>query len=117
MHFPGLAQAKFAIIADEIECWQLPIYACNDTLTERSGKLTVKDSTDGSVIYECDFTAKANASTLIARIPVYYSDRKILIFEWKTDNESGFNHYLCANPPISLDEYRDVLEKYGLRGN
>ena len=111
------SQAKFAIIADEIECWQLPIYACNDTLTERSGKLTVKDSTDGSVIYECDFTAKANASTLIARIPVYYSDRKILIFEWKTDNESGFNHYLCANPPISLDEYRDVLEKYGLRGN
>ena len=108
------SQAKFSIVADEIECWQLPIYACNDTLTERCGRLTVKDATDDSVIYECDFCAAPNASTLVTRIPVYYSDRKILIFEWVSDGECGFNHYLCANPPVSLEDYRAAIEKYGL---
>ena len=108
------SQAKFSVIADEIECWQLPIYACNDTLKARDGRLTVKDTSDGSVLYECDFTAAPNTSTLIAKIPVYYSDRKILLFEWEADGECGFNHYLCANPPISLEEYRAVMEKYGL---
>ena len=108
------SQAKFAIIADEIACWQLPIYACNDTLEERRGRLTVRDSSDGSVIHECDFCAKPNASTLIAKLPVYYSDRKVLIFEWVADGETGFNHYLCSDLPISLEEYRDVMVKYGL---
>ena len=108
------SQAKFAIIADEIACWQLPIYACNDTLEERRGHLTVRDSSDGSVIHECDFCAKPNASTLIAKLPVYYSDRKVLIFEWVADGETGFNHYLCSDLPISLEEYRDVMVKYGL---
>ena len=108
------SQALFSIIADEIECWQLPIYACNDTLRARCGRLTVKDATDGSVIHECDFNAAPNASTLITRIPVYYSDRRILILEWEADGERGFNHYLCANPPISLEDYRAAIEKYGL---
>jgi beta-mannosidase len=108
------SQAKFSIIADEIECWQLPIYACNDTLNTRRGRLKITDTSDGSVIYECDFCAAPNTSTLIAKLPVYYSDRKILIFEWEADGERGFNHYLCANPPISLEDYRAVMEKYGL---
>lgn len=108
------SQAKFSIIADEIAHWNLPIYACNDTLDTRRGRLKITDTSDGSVIYECDFCAAANTSTLIAKLPVYYSDRKILIFEWEADGERGFNHYLCANPPISLEDYRAVMEKYGL---
>ena len=108
------SQALFTIAADELNNWHLPIYACNDTLIERCGHLTVKDSKDDSVIYECDFTAAANASTLIARLPLYYSEHKILIFEWSVGEERGFNHYLLGNPPISLDDYRDVMERYGL---
>ena len=108
------SQALFTIAADELNNWHLPIYACNDTLIERCGHLTVKDSKDGSVIYECDFTAAANASTLIARLPLYYSEHKILIFEWSVGEERGFNHYLLGNPPISLDDYCDVMERYGL---
>ena len=107
------SQALFAVIADEINDWHLPIYACNDTLTEREGHLTVKDSADGSVIYECDFKAGANASTLIARLPIMYSDKRILIFEWQTGDDSGFNHYVLGAPPLSLDGYREVMERYG----
>ena len=107
------SQALFAVIADEINDWHLPIYACNDTLTEREGHLSVRDSADGSVIYECDFKAGANASTLIARLPVMYSDKRILIFEWQTGDDSGFNHYVLGAPPLSLDGYREVMERYG----
>ena len=107
------SQAAFVIAADELSNWHLPIYACNDTLTERHGHLTVKDSADGSVIYECDFVADANTSTKIASLPIMYSDNRILILEWTADGESGFNHYVLGTPPISFDKYRAAMERYG----
>ena len=108
------SQAPFVIAAGELSNWHLPIYACNDTLTEKSGRLTVKDAESGDVIHECDFVAGANTSTLIARLPIYYSDEKVLVFEWTVGEEKGFNHYLCGTPPISLERYRAIIKKYNL---
>ena len=108
------SQAAFVIAAGELSNWHLPIYACNDTLTEKSGRLTVKDAESGDVIHECDFVAGANTSTLIARLPIYYSEEKVLIFEWTLGEEKGFNHYLCGMPPISLERYRAIIKKYNL---
>lgn len=108
------SQAPFAIIADEICNWSLPLYACNDTLKEKRGHFTVTDTSNGERIYEGDFTAAPNASTQIASLPLYYSDKKILFFEWSIDGEKGFNHYLCGYPAFSLEKYRDIVEKYRL---
>ena len=108
------SQAPFVIAAGELSNWHLPIYACNDTLTEKSGRLTVKDAESGDVIHECDFVAGVNTSTLIARLPIYYSEEKVLVFEWTVGEEKGFNHYLCGTPPISLERYRAIIEKYSL---
>ena len=63
---------------------------------------------------EGDFTAEKNKATVIAQIPVYYSEKKILIFEWEANGERGWNHYLCGMPPFSLNEYKEVIEKYHL---
>ena len=112
-HYIKRSQAPFVIAAGELSDWHLPIYAANDTLTEREGHLTVKDAHSGELVHECDFVAVANASTLIAKLPIYYSDRRILIFEWVMDGESGFNHYVCGYPPISLEEYKKFLERIG----
>ena len=108
------SQAPFVIAADELTNWHLPIYACNDTLERRSGHLTVRAAESGDVIHECDFVAEANTITLIAKLPVYYSEQKVLIFEWDMGDEHGFNHYLCGTPPFSLEAYRAVMQKYGL---
>ncbi len=108
------SQAPFAVAADEIVNWKLPIYACNDTLTEKQGRLTVKDASTDEILYAGDFTAKVNGSTLIASLPVYHSEQKVLIFEWDVNGEHSFNHYLCGFPPISLDFYRRIMEKYHL---
>ena len=107
------SQAPFVIAADEISNWHLPIYACNDTLTATSGSLRVKNGSTDEVVYECDFCAEANTSTLIARLPVMYSDKEILIFEWEICGEKGFNHYVLGTPPLSLDGYREIMERYG----
>ena len=107
------SQAPFVIAADEISNWHLPIYACNDTLPAKSGSLRVKNGSTDEVVYECDFSAEANTSTLIARLPVMYSDKEILIFEWEICGEKGFNHYVFGTPPLSLDGYREIMERYG----
>ena len=109
------SQAPFVIAADEITSWRLPIYACNDTLNKKCGHLTVRDAHTDTVLHECDFCAEINTATKIADIPVYYSEQKILIFEWEINGERGFNHYLCGYPPFSLEAYKAVMEKYHLQ--
>lgn len=108
------SQAPFVIAANEIGHWNLALYACNDTLLEKAGYFTVRDATTDELVYEGDFTAPANTSTRIANLPTYYSEQKILIFQWEIGEESGWNHYLCGYPPISLTMYQKVLKKYGL---
>ena len=113
-HYIKRSQAPFVIAADEINHWNLDIYACNDTLEVKKGSFTVEDPCAGQILYEGCFTAKENASTRIAQLPTFYSEQKILIFKWEANGEKGFNHYLCGYPPISLEMYKKVLENYGL---
>ena len=108
------SQAPFVIAAGEIAKWELPIFACNDTLKEKRGRFKVIDALTDEVIYESEFTADVNTSTQIASIPTYYSEQKVLIFEWEIDGEKGFNHYLCGFPPIPFDMYKETLKKYKL---
>ena len=106
------SQAPFVIAAGEISSWELPIYACNDTLTEKSGRLSIKDAVSEEILYNDTFTATKNTSTKITSLPIYYSEHRILIFEWECDGASGFNHYLCGYPPFSLEFYKSVMKKY-----
>ena len=108
------SQAPFVIAADEISNWGLQIYACNDTLQEKHGYLTVKDACTDEMIYEGDFIAAINTCTKVVKLPTYYSEQKILIFEWEIDDKRGYNHYLCGYPPISLEMYKSVMKKYHL---
>ena len=97
------AQAPFTIAAGALTNWNLNIYACNDTLEKVSGHYSIKDAETDEVLYESDFTAGENSTTALTALPLYYSEKKILIFEWSANGEAGFNHYLCGYPPISLE--------------
>ncbi len=110
------SQAPFIICGSDVYDWHVTLFASNDTPTEKSGKFKVTDTSTGEVIYTGEFEACANTCTKIARIPVYHSEQKILYFEWEVDGERGFNHYLCGYPPISFEMYKEVMEKYNLRG-
>jgi len=110
------SQAPFSVCADELDNRSLDLYACNDTLEKKQGHLIVKDALSNEIIYQCDFSATENTSIKIASVPIYYSDQKILVFEWEVNGEQGFNHYLCGYPPISLEMYKTFLQNYNLRG-
>ena len=106
------SQAPFVIAADETAKWNIRLYACNDTLASENGILTVKEAFSGEIIHSCAFTAKENASTLIATLKTDELKEKMLIFEWSAGEESGRNHYLCNDPPIDLAEYKKFLKLY-----
>lgn len=110
------SQATFTIAADSISSWNLSIYACNDTLDKKVGHFTVRDGETDEILHEADFTAAENSSTLLVKLPTYYSEHKMLIFEWEINGERGFNHYLCGYPPISFEWYKRMIEKHSLGG-
>ena len=106
------SQAPFCIIADEIDNWNVKIFACNDTLQEKSGHFTVTDAETKEVLLEKDFTAETNASTCIGEMPLFYSEHKVLLIHWVIDHEAGFNHYLCGYPPIDLTWYKKIIKEH-----
>lgn len=108
------SQAPFAIAADEVENWSIKVCACNDTLQDICGSFRVLDAETDAVLLESSFTALANATTVIGRLPVFYSDKNILIIQWNAEGNEGFNHYVCGYPPLSLRSYKRTMEKYGL---
>jgi beta-mannosidase len=111
-HYIKISQAPFTIAADEPKNGNLKLYACNDTLAKKSGTLTVKYALSGKTVHSCAFDAAENASTHIATLETESLEEKMLIFEWSAGEESGRNHYLCAEPPIDLDEYKEFLHIY-----
>lgn len=113
-HYIKRSQAPFAMMAGELSHWKLPIYACNDTLSERSGHFCVKDAATEELLCEGDFSIGANCSKAVAQLPIYYSDKRVLIIEWCVNGENGYNHYQCGYPPFSLEEYTALIEKYKL---
>ena len=108
------SQAPFCIIADEPCGTVLPIDACNDTLREKSGTLTVRDAESGDVVYSCEYKADINTSTKILDLDIAANDSRMLIFEWECDGVNGYNHYLLATPHISLEWYAELMKKYNL---
>ena len=108
------AQAPFVIAAGEIQNWGIKLYACNDTRTQKCGHFSVRDAESGALQLEGDFTAAINTTTVIGKLPVYYSEHKMLIIEWEVNGVRGRNHYLCAYPPISLAQYRRWMAQYDL---
>ncbi len=112
-HYIKRSQAPFSVVAGELSSWRLPIYLCNDTMKEVKGRLRIREAMTDRVLYEGNFLAPPNKTTLQVHLPIYYSEQKFLIFEWETEEKKqGRNHYLCGYPPISLDSYRAFLEKY-----
>ena len=106
------SQAPFTIVIDEPNEWNVLVKACNDTLEAKEGTFEVTDALSDEVLYSGEFKAKINATTIIGRMPFYYSEHKFLIVKWNIDGAEGFNHYVMGYPPISLSDYKRFIEKF-----
>lgn len=108
------AQKPFIIALDELYDKNQNIVACNDTLSAVSGKVTVTDSETDTVIFEKEFTAGANTSTVIGKLPMEYSMKKMLIINWDAGCHFGFNHYTTGFIPYDFEKYKEWIKKYSL---
>ena len=73
-----------------------------------------KDAETNEVLFEGNFTAPKNSSTRLTKLPIYFSEHRMLIFEWEANGERGINHYLCGYPPFSLEKYVSLIKKHEL---
>ncbi|MBQ8432487.1 MAG: glycoside hydrolase family 2 [Clostridia bacterium] len=106
------SQAPFIIAIDEIYNWKSKVFACNDTLTEKTGRVRILDVDTQEILLDTVFAAKANTSTVIGELPLYYSDKKFLVIEWTVDGKTCYNHYLCGEFPFDPEQYRGWLDAY-----
>ena len=106
------SQAPFVIALDEIYNWKSNIVACNDTLTEKKGQVRIYDVESEELLFKTSFTAKANTSTVIGDLPLFYSEKRFLVIEWTVDQQTSYNHYLCGEFPFDLPRYREWLTRY-----
>ena len=108
------SQKPFIIALDELYDRNQNIVACNDTLNPVSGKFTITDSETDEVIFEKEFTAGANTSTVLGLLPMEYSMKKMLIIKWEAGCHSGFNHYTTGFIPYDFEKYKEWIKKYSL---
>lgn len=100
------SQQPFALMCGELNSWNIPVIASNDTLEEKRGKYTVKDIASGKLLLEGEFTVKANSNEELGKIPVMYSAKGMFLIEWEIDKERYINHYLYGMPGFDLEEYK-----------
>lgn len=108
------SQTPFAVALDELYDNYQKVCACNDTLRELHGKVSILDAETEQVVFETSFTVPKNATTVIGRIPVGYYQKTMFIIRWETELGEGMSHYLTGYPPHSLEKYKSWMEKYGL---
>ena len=88
-------------------------YEIYETKAAKDATAYVKSRAEsGEELFGADFLAPQNATKRLANLPLYYSDQRILLFKWETEDGCGWNHHLCGYPPFSFARYRRFLESY-----
>ena len=99
------SQQPFLILVDEIENWNVNIIASNDTQKDVHGEVLIRE--EEKTLYKGAFCVKENSNAVLTKLPVMYSDKRLLLIEWNTNLGKGFNHYLCGYPAFSFCAYKD----------
>ena len=105
------SQLPFMIMLDEPASWGNAVICCNSTMKTVAGKCTIYDLDTNEVLLEREFNAAPNKNTPIGKLPIMYSDKKMLIIKWETAEKTAFNTYLCGSPAFDLEKYKVWLKK------
>lgn len=108
------SQKPFMIMVDELNNWGQEILCCNSTRANVQGKCTVYDIDTNEQLAEVEFDAAANANTVLCKIPIMYSEQRMLVIRWEVDGKTDFNTYLCGLPGFDFNRYKGWLEKIRL---
>ena len=111
--FVRRSQQHVCLMLGEAEGGVHRLLAVNDTLVDVPVEFAVRDADSGAVLASGSDVAKANASTLLAKVEANQGPR-FYVITWKTPSGEGVNHYLSAAPPVDLGQYRRWLRSQPL---
>ena len=105
------SQQPFALMCTEVFDWTTTVVASNDTRDVKTGTFTVKDVETGKVFHSGDFIVKPGTNETLCEIPLFYSEKGMLLIEWEINGEKFTNHYLYGMPGFSLESYKKWYEE------
>ena len=101
-------QQDVCIMMAEPEAWHQEIVLVNDLPRDKIVTCEIRDVAAGEVVFDGTFTARADASVVIGKIPFKRNRQRLFVIKW-TGDVSGVNHYLAGQPPFDLHEYKRLL--------
>ena len=108
-------QYNVCVMMNDAEDDGYPLTVVNDTRKPVSGKVEVKDLDSGKTVYKGKYDVAANGRTVITHIPERDGQGMFLITYTGENGETLKNHYLYGDIPFNLDQYRDWLDKTGIK--
>jgi beta-mannosidase len=111
-HYIRRAQRPLCVMVGEAgTTLTMPVVACNDTLQEQSLHYRLWDADSQETLASGDAVIPANQNWQLDRLRSYASDKRMILIEWESAGQHFGNHYLVGSPPVSLDHYRQWLDK------
>ena len=107
------SQQDVCVMLDEPESWVQKVVIANDTRYDKAVKCQIKDIDTGEVIFEGEFIAYADKSTVVGQVPYIRNKQRFFVITWQGD-VCGHNHYLAGQPPFDFAIYKVWLQKSGL---
>ncbi len=107
-----VSQKPVCLMFDEIDNWGITLVADNNTLSTVSGTYEVLDGETDEVLAKGGFRISPNANTRLCKLNFMYSEKKLFLIKWKTENgEEGQNHYLAGLPPFDFEKVKNMIPK------
>ena len=102
------SQQPFVIMLDEIDAWGSKVIASNCTLENKKGTFKIYDADTNEILAEGDFELDKNCNKVISKVPLFFSEQKLLIIEWTlSDGTHGTNHYVAGCPKFDFETIKN----------
>ena len=125
------SQQSVCVMLGEPDGWEQDVVLSNDTRSDVTIECTITDAGSGEKVFNGAFTARADSSVIIGRLPYRRNLKRMYTIEWTTGaagaagatgaggvtgatGAGGVNHYLAGQPPFELSEYKKLLEAAGI---
>ena len=111
-HYIWRVQRPLCVLVGEAGTTKyLPVVACNDTLQEQALHYRLWDADSQEILASGEAVIPGNQNWQLDRVRTYASDERMVLIEWESAGQTYGNHYLVGSPPVSLEKYRQWLEK------
>ncbi|MBQ6067278.1 MAG: hypothetical protein IJK89_10720 [Clostridia bacterium] len=111
-HYIKASQQPVLALVGELSGWGSPLILSNDTRKDAFVECTVTDYATGETLYSGVAAVPAGENRTLAEIPLFASDKKLLLIDYTVDGKPCFNHYIAGSPPFdpaTMKEWAGVI--------